>query len=388
MAARDSGSIDAVLAAMPIVDVDTHYTEPPSLWTDLAPASLQARAPRVQHEADGRQFWVVDEDLRLGPVGYCVIKPDGGKALGTVTLERFEEMHPGASDPQARLAVMDEQGITRQILYPNVLGFAGSFVMNIKDVALRNFCVHAYNEHAAELQRGSGGRLLPQALLPLWDMPLAVAELQRCHDAFGMTGVVMTDSPELWRLPTLSEPYWDPLWREAEDRGLPINFHIGGGASIGSLWAGMDDARAIAAMSSLADITNMRCIVNLIFSGLLDRYPALKFVSVESGMGWLPFLLELGAYQVGQNGVKLDLTPLEYFQRQIYASYWFETDVAYAVSRLGPDNIMFETDFPHPACLYPSVRDHVQVSLAGLPEAVQRKVLYETAQRVYQLPPL
>jgi len=87
-----------------------------------------------------------------------------------------------------------------------------------------------------------------------------------------------------------------------------------------------------------------------------------------ASMGWIPFLLELATYQIGQNGVThMSLTPLEYFQRQIYASYWFETDVAYAVQRLGPDNIMYETYFPHPACLYPSVRDYVQRSLGGLP---------------------
>jgi len=378
--------MNTALAAIPIIDVDTHYTEPPDLWTALAPAGLKARAPRVTSDTDGNQAWIVDENLQLGPVGYCVIRADGSKALGTTTLNRLEEMHPGASDPDARLQVMDEHGIGKQILYPNVLGFAGSFVMNVRDVPLRNFCVQAYNEHAAGLQRHSEGRLLPQAMLPIWDMDLTVSEVVRCHEEYGLTGIVLTDSPELWQLPTLSETYWDPLWTEAQDRGLPVNFHIGGGASIGNLWAGMDTPTAIAAMSSLADITNMRCLVNLIFSGLLDRFPQLKFVSVESGMGWIPFLLELTTYQVGQNGVShLSLTPLEYFQRQIYASYWFETDVAYAVERLGPDNIMFETDFPHPACLYPSVQDQVQRSLGGLPESVQRKILYETAARVYQV---
>ena len=124
------------LSDMPIIDVDTHYTEPPGLWTDLAPPSLKDRAPRVKSDSDGNEFWVVDENMKLGPVGYCVIKPDGGKELGTVTLPRLEDMHPGASEPQARMAVMDQHGISRQIMYPNVLGFAGCFVMNIKDVAL------------------------------------------------------------------------------------------------------------------------------------------------------------------------------------------------------------------------------------------------------------
>ncbi|MDX1734883.1 MAG: hypothetical protein R3228_10965, partial [Halioglobus sp.] len=101
------------LASMPIVDVDTHYTEPPDLWTALAPASLKERAPRVEADQDGNEFWVVDEDMRLGPVGYCVIRADGSKALGKVSLDRFDQMHPGASDPTARMAVMDEHGIAQ-----------------------------------------------------------------------------------------------------------------------------------------------------------------------------------------------------------------------------------------------------------------------------------
>ena len=105
------------LADIPIIDVDTHYTEPPDLWTSLAPASLKARAPRVTSDKDGNQSWIVDESLQLGPVGYCVIRADGSKALGTTTLLRMEEMHPGATDTDARLRVMDErareQGVNR-----------------------------------------------------------------------------------------------------------------------------------------------------------------------------------------------------------------------------------------------------------------------------------
>jgi hypothetical protein len=81
----------------------------------------------------------------------------------------------------------------------------------------------------------------------------------------------------------------------------------------------------------------------------------------------------------------LQLRPKEYFRRQIFASYWFESDPRYAIEKLGEDNIMFETDFPHPTCLYPGIRKQVQDTLGGLPERVQRKVLYQTAQRVYQL---
>ena len=378
--------MDASLAAMPIIDVDTHFTEPPDLWTSRAPARLKATAPRVARDDQGREHWVVDRDMVLGPVGYCVIRKDGSKANGRISLDTFAELHPGASEAKARLRFMDEHGLTMQVLYPNILGFTGSFVMNIKDVDLRNFCVTAYNDGIAALQEEGEGRLLPQALLPIWDVDLAVKELIRCHEQLRLSGIVLTDSPEVWGLPTLSEPHWDPIWSEAEARHLPINFHIGGGAGLGTLWAGMSEAAAIAAMSSLADLGNMRCIVNLIFSGLLDRFPSLKFVSVESGIGWIPFLIELAEYQVDENGVTgLSLRPREYFRRQIYASYWFESDVKTSLEKLGEDNLMFETDFPHPTCLYPRIADKVQQTLAGLEPRVQRKVLYENAQRVYNV---
>jgi predicted TIM-barrel fold metal-dependent hydrolase len=371
---------------MPIVDVDTHFTEPPDFWTSRAPAELRDRAPRVESDDRGHEHWVVDRDLVLGPVGYCVIRKDGSKATGRVTLDTFAEIHPGASQARARLRFMDEHGLTMQILYPNVLGFTGSFVMNINDTELRNFCVSAYNDGAADLQQESNGRLLPQAVLPIWDVDLAVAELIRSHEKLGLSGIVLTDSPESWGLPTLSEPHWDPLWSAAQERNLPINFHIGGGGSIGNVWAGMSEARAIATMSTLADLGNMRCVANLIFSGLLDRFPKLDFVSVESGVGWLPFLLELAEYQFDENGVTdLALRPREYFQRQIFASYWFESDVRTAIDKLGEDNVMFETDFPHPTCLYPGIREHVRATLGEMEERVQRKVLYKTAARVYGL---
>ena len=148
----------------------------------------------------------------------------------------------------------------------------------------------------------------------------------------------------------------------------------------------MDDGACIATLSTQAFLGNQRCITNLIFSGLLDRFPSLDFVSVESGIGWIPFLLDLCEYQFDENGItSLELRPKQYFDRQIYASYWFEGDAATPIEKLGEDNVMFETDFPHPTCLYPGVKQHVQDTLGGLDPRIQRKVLYQTAERVYNL---
>lgn len=380
--------MDTALAKMPIIDIDTHFTEPPNLWLDHAPAKLRDRAPRVVKLPDGKDQWIVDQDLVLGPPGFCVIKPDGQKVSGMISIDRFEGMAPGASYVAPRLAQMDESGLTIQILYPNILGFAGGGIMKLADTDLRNFCVSGYNDGIGALQKEGRGRLYPQALLPFWDIDLCVKELERTKK-LGLTGFTMTDSPELWGLPSLSEPYWDPLWSRAQEYGMPVNFHIGSGSIGAGTWTGMSPGRMLATISTTLFMNNMRCIINLIFSGLLDRYPRLNFVSVESGIGWLPFLLEACEYQMTENTVNRDglkLRPKEYFRRQIYASFWFENeDVPYSIERLGADNIMFETDYPHPTCLYPGVKEQVQKCLGGLDPSVQRKILYENAARVYHL---
>ena len=380
--------MNAALADMPIIDIDTHFTEPPDLWTARAPRKLRDAVPRVEVGANGSQQWMVG-DLPLGPPGFCVIGKDGSKAYGQISLESFEEMTDAATLPHARLLAMDELGLHTQILYPNILGFAGSKMMQVKDVEVRNFCITGYNDAIADLQRAGEGRLYPQALLPFWDIELAVAELRRCHDKLGLTGFTMTDAPEMWNMPYLHDPAWDPLWGEAQERGLPVNFHIGSGTMLAP-WPGLDNNRMLAAISTMLFMNNMRCLTNLIFSGLLDRFPALNFVSVESGIGWLPFMLEACEYQMDENLVDrggLELRPTEYFKRQIYASFWFEKqNVGRTIELLGEDNIMFETDFPHPTCLYPGVREQVQASLGDVAIEAQRKILYETAARVYNLP--
>jgi len=377
----------AEIDTMPVIDVDSHWTEPPDLWTSRAPAKLRDRALRVRRNADGTEQWVIEDGQVMGQVGYCSIRPDGSKSQASVAFDTFAEVHPGAIDVAPRLAYMDEHGLSIQIVYPNILGFAGNLVMRVEDEIHRAFCSTAYNDAAADMQRESGGRLYPQAMLPFWDIPASIKELERCQDELGLTGIVLTDCAEDWGLPPLGHEHWNPLWDALQARGMPVNFHISGSSGPMRLWGPYPAARMFAALSTMAQMGNLVCITNLIFSGVLDRFPSLKFVSVESGVGWLPFLIESLEYQYDENGVDdLALRPMEYFRRQIYGSYWFEKNPSHAIEALGEDNIMFETDFPHATCLYPRVQETMQASLEGLAPRVQRKLLYETAARVYQLP--
>jgi predicted TIM-barrel fold metal-dependent hydrolase len=132
-------------------------------------------------------------------------------------------------------------------------------------------------------------------------------------------------------------------------------------------------------------MNNGRVMGNLIYSGLLDRFPKLKFVSVESGIGWVPFILEALDHEyreVGVNVGKLQRLPSEYFATNFYACFWFERrNLTQMIRAVGVDNVLFETDFPHPICLYPI--DNMDVALGGLSEAEKVKVLSGNAARVY-----
>jgi predicted TIM-barrel fold metal-dependent hydrolase len=177
---------------------------------------------------------------------------------------------------------------------------------------------------------------------------------------------------------------------------MPVNFHIGASDESTSWftdvpWPSQTADQKLALGSAMLFVNNAGVLSNLIFSGVLERFPKLKFASVESGVGWIPFLLEALDYQLEEEvpGASeiLSMKPSDYFRRQIYGCFWFERKgLGAAINALGPDNLMYESDFPHPTCLYPEPVGYIAEALAPLSLEVRRKVMSENAARVYSLP--
>ena len=260
------------------------------------------------------------------------------------------------------MEIMDQLGIHAQIIYPNLAGFGSQKFGSVEDVELKRLCVSVYNDAMAEIQDNSGERLFPMGLIPWWDIDGSLAEAERIV-GLGLRGIVMCSDPQLRGLPDLGEEAWRPLWEFCCDHELPVNFHIGASeSSMGwfgtSPWPSQGEDQKLAIGSAMMYLTNARVLANLIFSGVLERHPTLKIVSVESGIGWIPFVLESLDYQMDQLRThvqsQFSLRPSDYFRRQMFGCYWFE-DVApdVLINQLGPDCVLFETDFPHPTCLYP-----------------------------------
>lgn len=381
-----------------VIDTDTHVIEPYDLWTSRLPVSKWGDlVPHVKWDESLQEDAWYFGDARVGAgagaaqAGWHQFPPDHPPSLSVVDRATW--------DPQARLQRMDEHGVWAQVLYPNVAGFGAGKVLTIGDPELMLACVQAYNDFLADYASTDPRRFVPIMALPMWDMELCEKEVARAA-ALGHRGVIMTGEPAFWGLPKLADPHWDRLWACLQDAELSVNFHIGSGdmSIFDTAYEPAGRHANYAGFGVQFGVANVKVIANLITGGVCHRFPSLKFVSVESGIGWIPFALEHLDWQWKNCGVpeehpEFDLLPSEYFLRQMYGCFWFETDtVKAAIDHLGADWVLYESDFPHPTSMSPgpataatSPREFIAGSLGGIAEDSLRKILHDNAARLYHL---
>jgi predicted TIM-barrel fold metal-dependent hydrolase len=380
-----------------VVDADSHWCEPPDLFTAMAPPEYRDRILHVE-EVDGEQMWVFDGHpvSRFSAGG--VIGRDGTKESAHRALNEWphEMIHAGAYDPNVRLEVMDECGIDAQVIFPSTIGLGGQDLGMVEDQDLCRLAIRLYNDRMAQIQADSGNRLLPLPLMPAWNVDACVAEAVRIAP-LGARGVNMTSDPQDLGAPDLANRAWDPFWEVCADLELPVHFHIGASNTAMSFygqyaWASHPMNTQLAIGGTLLFIGNARVVTNMILSGVFDRYPALKMVSVESGVGWIPFILEALDYEMSENAppelAAMSKMPSEYFRSNVFATFWFENNrnkLPELIDAVGEDNILFETDFPHPTCLYPQPLETVAPKMSTLAPETRRKILGENARKLYRL---
>lgn len=389
----------------PIVDADAHITEPADLWTSRVPAKYAEVAPHVAvHPKTGHRHWRVG-DVFYWPVAGAGTSQAGWKDYLPSGPWEYEEADPAVYSSIDRLQRMDDHGIDVEIVYPNLIGFiSGALIPLGSEVALLS--VRAYNDFILEWCSADSRRLVPMAMLPFWDLEASLDELKRCTE-LGFKGLLFANKFEKIGLPSFIDPYWDPIYAAAQEADVPINYHVGFGGledkmaedvgAMGSLRRNgttPEDRRKASISAGLNFMTANDLLGQILVSGLCDRFPRLKLVNVETGFGHIPFYLEAldWHWRAYGNARENPLLPSEYFRRQCYGTYWFETSTLHDLS-LYPDNFMFSTDFPHGTSLAPgpcagtelkpfeyAARGH-----AGLDPAVRDKALFRNAAAIYKL---
>ena len=371
----------------PILDADAHVNEPPDTWQKRVPAALRDRAPKVLHTPQG-DVWSFDDGKRLRPLG---LTATAGLSYLQFRAEgyRYRDIRPGSFEPKARLADLDADGIWAQVLYPSVtLAGARTYA---EDRVLQTACVRAYNEWITEFCAGGEGRLIPQAIIPTTGVADAVAELRWAVD-HGHKGVLIAAYPN--GTYTDPGPENDPFWSLAQEAGVPLGVHIGSFTEAG-LGAGKIDQSSVGFMAgagaSKAGAQTIPVAAQLVFSGVPQRFPHLKFVLVEANIGWIPTVMEqlddmfLRYRWFSGATAFMQEMPSRIFFRNFWATFMVDTVGIELRHRLNADHVMWSTDYPHTGSDWPNHRVTIERLFRGVPADVVKRMLHDNCKALYRL---
>jgi len=263
-----------------VVDADGHVVEPRAAWASVP----EPYRPRIERDAHGYEHVVVDDtEILAVPLG--TLATPGARFSDPGSFLSLEEAWPGGSDPGARLADMDAEGIDRAVLFPSV----GLYVWALDDAAAAVPIARAYNDWLAAYCAADPGRLFGAAMLPVQDPAAAVAELHRARRELGFVAAFVRPNPCCGR--SLSDRAYEPLWEAAEETGTAVAVHEGSSVIVPTLGSDRPFNPLVLHAVSHAFEAMLAC-AQLIAFGVLERHPGLRVVFLESSGGWAPFWLE------------------------------------------------------------------------------------------------
>ncbi|HZU07608.1 MAG TPA: amidohydrolase family protein [Chloroflexota bacterium] len=360
--------------------IDLRYL-PRDLWEARVPAAMRERVPRVQETARGLA-WVCGERL-WGPWG-TTTGPEVGRRSALERGAVFEEGVLRPTTPHLRLADMDRDGVDASVMYGPIAPLL------VEDPTVQRLCYAAYNDWLVEFCQHAPHRLIGAGMLPVNDPEGARQELLRLAQR-GLRHVMLLAAAAD---PPLYHPAWEAFWAAAAETGIPIGLHLFVSGPRASPGVSPLAASAISSVSAALQLLDP--LVGLIFSGVLERHPGLRLVLAESGIGWLPYVLEemddkyrqfTEAWEVWETrgGIPLALRPSEYFRRQVWATFQQDAAGLALLSRIGEDRVMWASDYPHPDSTWPHSREVIAAQMAALPEATRRKITCDNARTLYRL---
>ena len=373
-----------------VISADDHLQEAPDTWASrMSRKKWGSKIPEIRSNGDGTESWYVwDQPKRF--VGVAAVH--GALPDRATEVVRWDQVPEITYVPSERIKAMDQDGVDAHTFFGNIAGVAGNTFSapSYPDNDFRLECIRAFNDFQIdEYSDPYPGRFITLAVVPLWDVDAAVAEVHRMKKR-GIHGLSFA-FPHQFQYPHVADPYWDPFWEAAQEADLPVNFHIGSGGSMG-VWQppfkGHDAMTRLAENSTSGISANTQVMTVMLFSGALQKFPRLQIVSAESGLGWVPYLLETADHQWGQQKLQrvgMEMKPSDYFRRQCYVTFWFEVMGLKLRDYIGVDRIMWESDYPHPTCTWPDSQDYIERGLAEVTEDERQQILVDNAVKLYHL---
>src|SRR5262252_1662540 len=364
-----------------IISADSHVIEVPDLWEKGMPQTLQARAPKVYFD-EKKDAWLFRSDevipQAVGGLFMAGQRPDN---LENFRRAGFSVARPGGWDPIVRMKDMETDGVSAEVLYPSL----GLGLYCVQDTTLQEALFRTYNDWLIDYCQKVPDRLFGIALISMYDIDHAIAETERCKKA-GMVGTMIWQVPDA-KLPFTSEHY-ERFWAASQDLDMPVHLHIltGFGPSMNR-----GTAKGLTRYRNSVNQTReiQDALFDMIFSGVLERYPKLKIVSVENEVGWMPFWLQQWDYYYNRfkkvNPPPFTKNPSEYFKDQIFGTFFRDTVAGHNFEWWGQDNCMWSNDYPHGNSTWPESKKYIDRDLGHLPADIRKKLVCTNVSKLYDM---
>jgi predicted TIM-barrel fold metal-dependent hydrolase len=358
-----------------IVSADSHVTEPADLWCQRLDRRFRDRAPRVVRDYGRDRYLFVAPGISPFDIATGFGAGKNGRELKPHMRRGYEAARAGGWDPAERIKDQDLDGVACEVLYPT----HGMKLFSLTDAELQRACFRAYNDWIVEFSAEHPARLIPLALISLYDIPEGIREIERAA-RMGAAGALV------WGAPPESSPHfghraYNPFWEAAVSLGLPISLHC--------ITSGQPAVRSKSPYVQYLDVIHdvQRSLAELVCGGVLERFPTLIVVSAENDCGWFPhflFRLDHAHEKFGKFGASaLPLRPSDYVRRQVYATFQEDSTVAGICDGFAENRYMWASDYPHADSTWPDSRRIIGETLGNLPAAVVVKLIGGNAARLY-----
>jgi predicted TIM-barrel fold metal-dependent hydrolase len=290
---------------------------------------------------------------------------------------------PGHTDPYERLKDMDADGVDASATYCEVSAFRYLYmVKNGWKEATR-----AFNDALAEFASADPQRLIVSYQIPIHDIDAAIEEVERAATE-GRKSLQLPVFPAELGLPDYWDQRYDPLWSVIQETGLPICCHIGLNTALDAI-ARRDPTPQKGIFVPCVPLSTAESFGMWIMGGVFARFPRLKVVFVEPGLGWVSWWLYIADDFVLRQGYEfpaIEELPSHYFRRNVYLTFIDEPDaVRHAHDRLGIENIMWSSDYPHPVSSWPNSRATVEKMFHDVDPHDRELLVSGNAARVWNL---
>ena len=372
---------------MVLVSVDDHVIEPPEAFVRHFPERLKARAPMIRR-VDGADVWYW-EGRRYPSIGLNAVV---GRPRSEYGMEpsSYDQMRPGCFDVKARVDDMNVNGVLGSICFPTFPGFAGGvfFAAAKIDAEVALAAVRAYNDwHVHDWCGAAPGRFIPMALLPLWDIPATVQEVERMA-ALGVHAVAFPDNPSLVGLPSLHNACWEPVWKALADHRVVLNCHIGTGARA----AHASEETPIDAWITTMPMSISNSAADWLHGSFWNRHPNLRMALSEGGIGWIPYFLERAdfTHEHHREWTFTDFggrRPSDVFKERFISCFIDDQFGLKNLAYMNPAMVSWECDYPHSDTLWPNCPEYLWAAVNALPRETVDQISHLNAMREYSYDP-